>query len=55
MVLNNRLNKDLEDMNVLAGEQVGFRKDYDTTDHISNLKCLIDLYLFRGKTYIVLY
>ena len=48
-VLNNRLNKYLEDMNVLAEEQAGFRKGYGTTDHIFNLKCLIDLYLFRGR------
>ena len=50
-VLNNRLNKYSEDMNVLAEEQAGFRKGYGTTDHIFNLKCLIDLYmyLFRGR------
>lgn len=48
-VLNNRLNKYLENMNVLCEEQAGFRKQYSTTDHIFNLKCLIDLYLFRGK------
>ena len=40
-VLNNRLNTYLENM--------GFRKGYSTTDHIFNLKCPIDLYLFRGK------
>ena len=36
-------------MNVLAEEQAGFRKGYGTTDHSFNLKCLIDLYLFRGR------
>ena len=36
-------------MNVLAEEQAGFHKCYGTTDHIFNLKCLIDLYLFRAK------
>ena len=30
-------------------EEAGFRKTYGTTDHIFNLKCLIDFYLFRGK------
>ena len=48
-VLNARLNKYLEDSNLLCEEQAGFRKNYSTTDHIFNLKCLIDLYLFRGK------
>lgn len=48
-VLNNRLNKYLDSMNILSEEQAGFRKQYSTTDHIFNLKCLIDLYLFRGK------
>ena len=28
---------------------LGCVKKYGTTDHIYNLKCLIDLYLFRGK------
>ena len=36
-------------MNILCEKQAGFRKNYSTTDHIFNLKCLIDLYLFRGK------
>lgn len=48
-VLNHRLNQYLENMNILCEEQAGFRKNYSTTDHIFNLKCLIDLYLFRGK------
>ena len=48
-ILNNRLNNYLEEMNLLCEEQAGFRKKYGTTDHIFNLKCLIDLYLFRGK------
>ena len=42
------INNYLENMN-LCEEQAGFRKNYGTTDHIFNLKCLIDLYLFRGK------
>ena len=42
-VLNNRLNKYLENMNLLCEEQAGFRKSYGTTEFIFNLKCLIDL------------
>ena len=49
-VLNNRHNNYLENVNILDEEQAGFRKGYSTTDHIFNMKCLIDLYLFRGKT-----
>ena len=48
-MLNNRLNNYLENMNLLCEEQAGFHKNYETTDHIFNLKCLIDLYLLRGK------
>ena len=48
-LLNARLNKFLEDSNLLYEEQAGFCKNYSTTDHMFNLKCLIDLYLFRGK------
>ena len=33
----------------MCEEQAGFCKNYSTTDNIFNLKCLIDLYLFRGK------
>ena len=47
-ILNNRLNNYLESMNLLCEEQAGFRKKCGTTDHIFNLKCIIDLYLFRG-------
>ena len=45
----NRLNNYSESMNMLCEEQAGFRKKYGTTDHIFNLKCIIDLYVFRGK------
>jgi hypothetical protein len=33
---------------ILCDEQAGFRKKYRTTDHISFLKILIDLYLPNG-------
>ena len=39
----------LESLGLLCEEQAGFRKGYGTIDHIFNLKCLIDLYLFRRK------
>ena len=52
-VLNNRSNKYLETMDLLCEEQARFRKSYDTTVQIFNLKCLIDLYLFRGKHFSV--
>lgn len=48
-VLNNRLNCYLENMNVLCEEQAGFRKNYGTYDHIFNLQCLVELYLYRKK------
>ena len=43
------VNQYLENMNILNEEQAGFRKHYSTTDHIFNLKCLIDLYLCGGR------
>ena len=52
-MLNNRLNKYLESMNLLCEEQAGFRKNYGTTDHIISLYCLTDLYLFRGEDFSV--
>ena len=52
-MLNNRLNKYFESMNLLCEEQAGFRKNYGTTDHIISLKCLTGLYLFRMKNFSV--
>ena len=52
-VLNARLNIYLEDSNLMCEEQAGYPKNNSTIDHIFNLKCLIDLYLFRGKNYSV--
>ena len=33
----------------IGEEQAGFRKSYNTLDHIFNMKCLIDLYLFKKQ------
>ena len=50
-ILSNRLNSYLDNMSILCEEQAGgFRKHYSTTDHIFNLKCLIDMYLRCNKT-----
>jgi hypothetical protein len=49
-ILNNRLKSYLDNMSILCEEQAGFRKHYSTTDHIFNLKCLIDMYLRCNKT-----
>jgi hypothetical protein len=48
-ILNNRLHTYLENSSLMCEEQAGFRKGYSTTYHIYNLKCLIDLYLHRGR------
>lgn len=52
-ILNNRLFNYLESLGLLCEEQAGFRKGYGTIDHIFNLKCLIDLYLFRREKIIL--
>ena len=49
-ILNNRLNSYLDNMSILCEEQAGFIKHYSTTDHIFNLKCLIDMYLRCNRT-----
>ena len=46
-ILNTRVNVFLESYGILGEEQAGFRKTYGINDHMFNLKCLIDLFLFR--------
>ena len=46
-ILNNRLNKFLEDSGILGEEQAGFRKKYSTVDHIFTLKMLVDFYVHK--------
>ncbi|MEW8548127.1 MAG: reverse transcriptase family protein, partial [Candidatus Thiodiazotropha sp.] len=48
-ILNARINDFLESYGILGEEQAGFRKTYGTNDHLFNLKCLIDLFLFKKK------
>ena len=48
-VLNTRLSEYLRVYKLNGSEQAGFKADYSTVDHISNLKALIDLFLFRHK------
>jgi hypothetical protein len=48
-IFNNWLFDYLESLGLLCEEQARFRKGYGTIDHIFNLKCLIDLYLFRRQ------
>jgi hypothetical protein len=45
MLINNRLNKFLEDKGSIGSEQAGFRKSFSTLDHIFTLKYLIEFYL----------
>ena len=46
-------NKYLENINVLYEEQAGFRNHYSATDHIFNLKCLIDLPIDKAANNVV--
>ena len=48
-ILNKRINNFLETYGILGEEQAGFRKKYGTNDHIFNLNCLVDLFLFKKK------
>ena len=41
-LLSNRLDKFLEENNIICSEQIGFKKHCRTSDHILTLKCLID-------------
>ena len=48
-ILSNKFNDYLEMCDVIGKEQAGFRKKYGTCDHIFNLKCLIDMYLYKKR------
>ena len=48
-LLNNRLNKFIEENNIISEAQTAFRKGYSTTDHIFTLHHLIDILKKRKK------
>ena len=48
-ILNTRLNKLSDEVDLITASQAGFRKGYSTTDNIFILHALISLYLSMGK------
>ena len=48
-VINKRLSEYLENNNLLNENQIGFRKNYATLDHIFNLHTIIQLCFAKGK------
>ena len=47
--MNDRLNKYIEDNNLIKYNQIGFRKAFRTADHVFTIKTLIDKYQNAGK------
>jgi hypothetical protein len=50
MILNKRLDKYLADNRILCPNQIGFRKQTRTTDHMFIIRTLIDKYVKHGNT-----
>lgn len=48
-VLKNRINKLLDDNNIISNVQIGFSKGHRTSDHLLMLKGLIDVYKSKRK------
>ena len=49
LIMNERLNKYLDENNIMSNCQIGFRKNYRTADHLLVLKTLIDYYKSKRK------
>ena len=52
-VINERLTKYFSDKNIISRNQIGFKKQSRTTDHIFVLNALINKYIAKGKNYIL--
>ena len=48
-IMNTRISNYLEENNLIAIEQGGFRRDYRTTDHIFVLQTIVQKYLDKGN------
>ena len=48
-LMNERLTKYMDDNDLIQCNQIGFRKDYRTSDHVFVMKTLIDNYLNKNK------
>ena len=52
-LLNDRLEKFANDNDILLKNQAGFRKNHATTDHVYVLQTIIELFLKKGKNYML--
>lgn len=47
--IKSRIQEFVETQSMMGEEQTGFRTGYSTTNHIFNLKCIIDMYLMKRE------